>query len=623
VTSVALHCERSERHHAVSLVVEGADPARSGAWRIDVTAARSGGQDDRPAALNPHGSVAETLRRGEQLYRKLGEQLPNVAVLVFDADMRVLVAVGEALTSHGVRARDVEGSPLREVMNAETYRELESLYRGALRGERRETEHTSGDRTFRVFGKPMLERDGQVWAGLALAQDITDLRATETRLRIDSERLAALSVRDDLTGLANRALFRDRLAHALVTGHRLETQVAVMFIDVDRFKTVNDTLGHQAGDELLQTIAGLLTASVRAADTVARLGGDEFAVLIEHVHDTGEVVSALDRIFAALSVPVILVDTEVRISVSVGVALGPHDGDTWEVLLVAADQAMYSAKAQGGRRHRFYDPAMQDRARERLAIETALHHALRRDELVLHYQPAIEFLTGRVTSVEALIRWNHPQRGLLLPGSFIPIAEETALAAEITEWVVRRACAQVKAWRDEGQTSLRVAVNSCSRELGGRLLALVKSALGEAGLPGDAMEIEITERFLGHEDAVRDAMLSELRDLGVRVALDDFGTGYSSLARLRSFPVDVLKLDRMFIAELPENSAIADSVITLARNLGVIVIAEGVENDCQYAWLEQAGCHAAAGYLLCPPQTAAEFGAWTSARRDGGAAPAA
>jgi diguanylate cyclase (GGDEF)-like protein/PAS domain S-box-containing protein len=573
---------------------------------------RSG--EDHPG-LNPHGAVDETLRRGEELYRLLGEQLPNVAVLVFDPDLRVLVAVGEALTNHGVRERDVEGRSLREVMDADTYRELEELYSAALRGERRQVEHVSpGGRCFRVFGKPMVERDGSVWAGLALAQDITDLRAVENDLRVNSQRLTELSQHDDLTKLANRLLFRDRLEHALSRARRTGTQVAVIYLDVDRFKTVNDTLGHQAGDRLLQVIAGVLRSSVREIDTVARLGGDEFAVLVEELRTESEASTALQRIFSALSSPVVLGGTELLISVSIGVALGPRDGTSWDALLAAADRAMYHAKADGGRRHRFYDPAMRERARERLATEAALHHAVRRDELVLHYQPALDLSSGEVTSLEALVRWNHPERGLLAPAEFIPLAEEIGLAAEITEWVVHGVCTQIKAWRDAGQPPLRVAINSCSRELSGGLCALIKRELADAGLSGDALEIEITERFLGHDDDVRDSMLAELRDLGVRITLDDFGTGYSSLARLRAFPVDVLKIDRMFIDELPEKDAIAGSVINLARNLGLHVVAEGVENQGQFAWLKRSGCDAAAGYLLCPPRTPGDLTAWLAQR---------
>jgi diguanylate cyclase (GGDEF)-like protein/PAS domain S-box-containing protein len=612
VTSVSL-IERSECSDAPNLLV-----GQHRGSPLGMTTVEDLGSDEGRQGLNPRGAVDETVRRGEELYRKLGEQLPNVAVLVFDREQRVLVALGEALTSHGVLERDVEGRPLVEVMDADTYQHLKGLYEAALLGERMEVEHTSpGGRSFRVFGKPMIERDGSVWAGLALAQDITDLRAIERDLRNNSERLVELSQHDDLTKLANRLLFRDRLKHALLRARRTGTQVAVIFLDVDRFKTVNDTLGHPIGDRLLQAVAGILTSSMREVDTVARLGGDEFAVLVEELHTEDEATNALKRILTGLSGPLVLGDTELLLSVSLGVAFGPRHGTTWDALLGAADRAMYYAKADGGRQYRVYNPAMRERASERLATEAALHHAVRRNELVLHYQPAIELATGEVTGLEALVRWNHPARGLLAPGEFIPMAEEIGLAAEITEWVIHEACAQIKLWRDGGQPPLRVAINSCSRELSGGLCELVKRELSDHGLPGDALEIEITERFLGHDDDVRDAMLVELKELGVWITLDDFGTGYSSLARLRAFPVDVLKIDRMFIDELPENDAIAESVIGLARNLGLRVIAEGVENERQYAWLEQSGCNAAAGYLLCRPQPPEQLTAWLAQHHDG------
>jgi predicted signal transduction protein with EAL and GGDEF domain len=250
---------------------------------------------------------------------------------------------------------------------------------------------------------------------------------------------------------------------------------------------------------------------VRAVDIVARVGADEFAVLVEEVDTEDEATTALGQIWGALSTPIDLDGTEILVSASLGVALGPRDGATCDTLLEAADHAMHRARADGGRRHCFYDPALQERARERPATEASLHHAIRRDELVLHYQPAIDLAAGQVASVEALVRWKHPERGLLAPVEFIPMAEETGLAVEITEWVVQKACEQVKVWRDADQPDLRVAVNSCSRELSGGLCALVKCLLADTGLPGAALEIELTERFLGDDD-VRDTMLAELKN---------------------------------------------------------------------------------------------------------------
>jgi diguanylate cyclase (GGDEF)-like protein len=568
----------------------------------DEQAGAGGHSDD---ALAPHHEPAEQVRRGAELYRALAEQLPNVAVLVFDAELRLLVAVGEALMAYGFDAPDAEGRLIEKTMDADVFADLRGLCRAALDGERREVEQSSpdGQRHFRVFGRPLRDESGCAWAGLVLAQDVTDLRAREHELRREAERLADLARHDELTRLANRTLFSDRLAHALARARTDGREVAVIFLDLDRFKNVNDTLGHDAGDLLLRAAADLLRSATGVTDTVARLGGDEFAVIVEDLPDVGAVARALSRIRQAFEQPVTIAGEELLIRVSVGVACGPADGATAEALLAAADRAMYLAKDAGGGTDRFFDPRLQVRSRELLRLEAELHHALRRGELVAHYQPAIELRSGRVVSVEALVRWNHPTRGLLQPGEFIPLAERTGQATEITAWMLGQACAQSAAWTAAGVPALRIAVNSCSEELGGALLTLVGDALGTAGVAGDALEIEITERFLGGEDdGVADDMLAALKALGVSIAVDDFGTGYSSLARLRSFPVDVLKIDRSFVAELDEAPAVADTIISLGRNLGLTVIAEGVETPFQHRWLKDAGCEVATGFLFSPPQ---------------------
>jgi diguanylate cyclase (GGDEF)-like protein len=558
-----------------------------------------------PDGLDPSGAPSDRIRRGEQLYRALAEQLPNAAVLVFDPELCLLVAVGEALMAYGVQAPDAEGRPVSATMPPELYAGLHGLCLAALDGRRAEVEQSSLDGTshFRVFGSPLRDETGRVWAGLVLAHDVTSLRVKERALRQEAERLADLAQHDELTGLANRTLFSDRLHHALARAHRDGREVAVVFLDLDRFKNVNDTLGHDAGDGLLRTVADVLRSATGATDTVARLGGDEFAVIVEDIGADGVVARALGRIRAAFERPVTVQGEELLVRFSVGVACGPADGATAEELLVAADRAMYRAKDAGGGTDRFFDQGLQRRSRELLRLEAELHHALRRGELVAHYQPAVELASGRVVSVEALVRWNHPTRGLLQPGAFIPLAEQTGLATEITAWMLEQACAQSAAWTATGVPPLRIAVNSCSEELGGELLTVVGAALDRAGLPGQALEIEITERFLGGEDdVVADDMLAALKALGVTIALDDFGTGYSSLARLRSFPVDVLKIDRSFVAELDHAPAVADTVIALGRNLGLMVLAEGVETPFQHEWLKAAGCEVASGFLFSRPQ---------------------
>jgi diguanylate cyclase (GGDEF)-like protein len=570
----------------------------------------------REEGLNPDGADAETIRRGAEMYRMLARELPNVAVVAFDRSLRVLVAEGEALLSHGIVDTAAEGRLLADVMTPETYAAMEAVYLAALRGVRtdREQQADDGERCFRVIGKPMIDDGGEVWAGLVMAQDITDLRADAKVLRAQATRLTDIAERDDLTHLPRRALLGDRLEQALARAARDKRIFALLALDIDGFKNVNDTLGHEAGDQLLRAVAGVLEAAVRAVDTVARLGGDEFVILVDDIEDATDALAAVERLFGALRSPIRVVGSELAVTVSVGIALAPQDGSTPAELLAAADRAMYLAKAGRGNHHRFFDPAMHALALERLQTQAAIQDALRRDEFFLHYQPVVDLETGRVVSVEALIRWNHPERGLLSPAAFIPLAEETDLILDITTWVLRRACAQAVAWERAGIPPLRVAVNSCARDLTMGLRTAIEAALQASGLTPERLEIEVTERLLGTDDVVRGEMLADLRRLGVRIALDDFGTGYSSLARLRSFPVDVIKIDRMFIAELDKTPAIASTIIALATNLGLTVIAEGVERGDQLAWLESGDCDAASGFFICPPLPAEELTPWLLAR---------
>jgi diguanylate cyclase (GGDEF)-like protein len=412
------------------------------------------------------------------------------------------------------------------VLVEDTFSGLERHYRAALVGERNECERSSaaGDRCFRITTSPLRDDDGEVWAGLTMAQDITDLRATERDLRGRTEELERLSQRDDLTGLANRVRFGDRLEHALGRAARAGADVALVFLDLDGFKQINDRLGHEAGDELLRGVAERLTGAVRETDTVARLGGDEFAVLLEGLRDHEEVVFAVERLFASLRHPIALVAQEVFPRASAGIALGPLDARSRQGLLAAADLAMYRVKDSGGNAYRFFDLEMHERALERVAIEAELHRALERDELLLHYQPAVDLHTGRVVSVEALVRWQHPERGLMPPNDFIPIAEHSGLSEQVTAWVLERASQQLTAWREPGVAGFRVAINASTRDVRGGLSVLVGKILAGAGLPADALEIEITERLLGETDHVHDKMLRQLKELGVHITLDDFGS---------------------------------------------------------------------------------------------------
>lgn len=534
-------------------------------------------------------------------------QLPNVAVFVFDFDLRLLVAEGEALTDQGLRDTDAEGKLLSDVLVQNMFSDLEPSYRAALAGERNQVERASeaGDRCFRIISTPLRDAEGIVWAGLTMAQDITDLRESERELRRQAEALQRIAERDPLTGLANRALLVDRLAHALRRAERDRSDLALIFMDLDDFKQVNDLRGHDAGDALLCAMADRLNGAVREVDTVARLGGDEFAVLLEGLGQREEVIVALERIFAGFRPPVMLADHEVLLRVSAGVVIGPRDAATPRALLAGADLAMYRAKANGGGTYRFFDRAMHQRALDRVAIETGLRRAIEGDELLLDYQPTVHLQTGEVVSVEALIRWQHPEHGLLEPDRFIPIAEHSDLNGRVARWVLEHACRQAKEWRDAGLPRFRIAVNASIRDVRGELPALIEEALLRTGLPGDALEIEITERVFAEEEHDHQSKLHQLKGLGVHVTLDDFGTGWSSLARLQALPIDSLKIDGSFTRVLDHDGAIARSIIALGHNLGLDVIGEGVETAAQLKGLRDAGCPAASGFHICaalPPE---------------------
>jgi diguanylate cyclase (GGDEF)-like protein len=423
-------------------------------------------------------------------------------------------------------------------------------------------------------------------------------------------RIERIAYHDSLTGLPNRQLFLNQLGMALHHARRNDTMAAVLFLDLDRFKIVNDSLGHAAGDTLLQTIAERIKETVRAEDSVTRLGGDEFAVLASEVYGPEDAVQLAERIITAVKRPIVVDGQELFVTTSLGISLFPADAQDPEGLLKTADSAMYRAKSQGRDLVERYVPEVGDKALERLGLESNLQRALELDQLVLYYQPIVQSHTGLVTGVEALLRWNHPERGLLMPAEFISLAEATGAIVPMGDWVLRTACAQVAEWRSRGQTQLRAAVNLSVRQLQTpELVDRVEAILVEAGLPPEFLELEITEsiamRFSGR--AIDNLRL--LKAKGVRVSIDDLGTGYSSLSALRLFPIDSLKIDRSFVQGVPDNtddSAIAAAVITLGLTLGVNVIAEGIERPEQLAFFVEQRCAEWQGYLLVRPVTAIE-----------------
>jgi len=424
-------------------------------------------------------------------------------------------------------------------------------------------------------------------------------------------RLMHVTHYDSLTGLANRALFQSRLDHALAVAKRRKLLAALLVLDLDRFKGVNDTLGHHAGDQLLVLVAERLRACVRESDTVARLGGDEFTVILNDVTSAEEVSVVARKILAALSGPFHLEDHEIYVTPSIGITLYPHDGVTPTGLLKNADAAMYQAKNLGRNNFQFYTADMNRRSVARLKMESGLRQAIDRSELVLYYQPKIDITTGIITGMEALVRWNKPDTGLVPPVEFIPIAEETGLIIPVGEWVLREALMQIRRWHDEGAPTMRVAVNLSARQFRQNdLVKTITENLDELGVGGEFLEVEITESLLMDDTALSTMALYKLKDRGVRVSVDDFGTGYSSLSYLKRFPIDALKIDRSFVRDIttdPDDATITNAIIGLAHNLRRRVIAEGVETPAQLAFLQKHGCDEAQGFLFSPPVAAAEL----------------
>ena len=450
---------------------------------------------------------------------------------------------------------------------------------------------------------------------LVKGQGDGDLIARAIRYAIErkkaEERLAYLAQYDPLTGLANRALFHDRLEQALARAARSGDAVALLFVDLDRFKAVNDTVGHAGGDQFLQEVAWRIAGRVRESDTVARLGGDEFALILEGLRDARDAAKVARDLLTRLSEPVALDGYEIPVSASIGIAVQPpSEGDR---LLKDADAAMYRAKRMGGNHHRFYTEEMDVQAAARLSLERDLRRALEEDALVPFFQPMMDLTTGKVVGAEALMRWRHPQRGFVPPVEFIPVLEETGLILPAGERILRLACRQSRAWRDAGLPPVRVAVNVSGRQFGqGHLPDTVSGALLDSGLAPNSLELEITESLLVEDGAASLRALYELREAveRVRIAIDDFGTGYSSFHRLKSLPVETLKIDQTFIAGIPgarEDMAISAALISLAHDLGITVTAEGVETAEQVAFLREHGCDEAQGYYFGRPVPAEEF----------------
>jgi diguanylate cyclase (GGDEF)-like protein/PAS domain S-box-containing protein len=551
----------------------------------------------------------QTLRNNEEEFRLVFESAKD-AILWADPETGLITRCNRAAESLLERERDeIVGQPQTAIHPAGKAEYYAEMFERHIRQEGRADEEAEvitksgrvvpvhiGASLTMVGGKPIIQ---------GIFRDITERKRAE-------ETIKHLAYHDVLTHLPNRTLFKDRLTQALAQAHRKGRMVAVLFLDLDQFKVVNDTVGHAEGDRLLQRVAKRLAGLVREGDTVARVGGDEFVLLLAEAVEVEDAVEVAERILESFKGPWTLQGQEFRVTTSIGIATYPSDGEDAESLLRNADTAMYRAKEHGRDNYQLYTPAMNARIAERLALENSLRHGLERGEFVVYYQPQVNIGSGQVAGVEALVRWEHPERGLVLPAEFIPAAEETGLIVPLGEWVLRTACAQNKAWQEEGLPAMRVAVNLSARQFQQRnLMEVVARALQETGLAPHLLQFEITEGIAMHDVDFTVPMLRRLRAMGVQFAIDDFGTGYSSLAYLKRLPIDAVKIDRSFVSDLTvdaDDAAIASTVITMAHSLKLSVIAEGVETEEQLAFLSRRRCDEMQGYLFSRAVPAEEIG---------------
>jgi diguanylate cyclase (GGDEF)-like protein/PAS domain S-box-containing protein len=451
---------------------------------------------------------------------------------------------------------------------------------------------------------PIHNRDGRVAGGVIVFHDVSESRAMALEM-------AHLAQHDFLTGLPNRLLLTERFSHAIGLAQRHKKQVGLLFLDLDNFKHINDSLGHAIGDQLLQSVANRLVARVRATDTVCRQGGDEFVILLDEIGQPQDAAHVAETLRAALDVPHLIGGHELHTSLSIGISIFPDDGTDVDVLMQNADTAMYHAKTSGRNNYQFFRADMNIRAVRRRLVEGSLRRALKQEEFLLHYQPKIDLVSGTMTGAEALIRWQDPEHGLVYPAQFVPIAEQNGLIVPVGRWVLREACRQVQAWLDSGLRAVPVAVNISAVEFRHEaFLDGVALILKETGLAPRYLELELTESILMHDAESSAKVLEALKAMGVQLAIDDFGTGYSSLSYLKRFPIDTLKIDQSFMRDIATNAddaTIVDAVIGMGRNLKQRVIAEGVETHEQLAFLQNRQCDVGQGFHFSHPLSAADF----------------
>lgn len=555
--------------------------------------------------ITPRKEAEDKLRLLARVFEHSGE-----AIIITGADNAILATNNAFSRLTGYSQEDVLGKNPRILKSGNETREFyvamwecllkENFWQGEIWDKRKDG---------RLYPK---------WLAITVVRDelgdITNFIAGFTDIserKQAAQKIEHLAHHDSLTNLPNRFSLMERLSQALELAKRSSTHLAAMFIDLDRFKNINDSLGHNIGDLLLADVATRLLESMRSADIVARFGGDEFVVVLPQVQSGISVAPLANKIRATLSQPYRLEGHELHVTPSIGISVYPHDGETIEELLKNADLAMYHAKSKGRNNYQFFKQEMNSKAHERLLLENDLRAAIEREEFLLHYQPQIDLTTGRLIGVEALVRWQHPQRGLIPPDMFIPISEESGLILQIGDFVLRTACRQITTWLSQGIPPLRMAVNLSARQFKqSDLPCLVEGIIRETGIDPHLLELEITESAAMDNPEAAILHLRKFREMGVELAIDDFGTGYSSLSYLKLFPVNRLKIDRSFVKDLEtdaNDAAIAAATIALAHTLGKEVIAEGVENEAQLDFLKYQQCDIVQGYFFSPPMPAPEI----------------
>lgn len=546
----------------------------------------------------------EALRHQERLYRVVVDHSSDLLGL-YGADRKILYLSPSSEAGLGYTNSEAVAADPLQIAHPDDAPAVLEAFESALQGKASTATYRARSKSgeylwLEVANNPIFDDQGNVVQVLCSGRDLG------SRQRMQ-EQLTYQAFHDPLTGLPNRALFMDRLNHALARGVRSHQPVAVMFLDLDNFKLVNDSLGHDVGDQLLMAVGQRLRGCLRPSDTVARLGGDEFAVLLENMSGPDDAQQVAERIAQLWQTPIDLRGREVYVAFSIGIAPGLGGQDRPEDLLRNADMAMYRAKQAGKGGYALYDPSMNDQTLVRLELSNDLRRALGRSEFRLYYQPVVDLETGSLVGMEALLRWQHPERGLVPPAAFIPLAEETGLILPLGRWVLKEACRQARRWQLEfpSTPSLFMCVNLSVRQLHqANLLDEVSSALTETGLAAQDLHLEITESHMMQDAASTLETLHRLKQLGVKVAIDDFGTGYSSLSYLKRFPVDILKVDRSFVGGLgenPENNAIVQTVIALAKALNLTVQGEGVETPGQLEDLRALQCERGQGYYFAKP----------------------